>query len=171
MLRLSRMSPPPATARISTPVGTVELVAAGEALVSARIHARPLDERHDAGNRVLDESVAQMRDWFSGARKAFDLPLAPAETAEGAALRAGIASIPYGETLTYGALGERIGHIARAVGQACKTNPFPIIIPCHRVVSTSGPEYYSAGQGKRTKTWLLDFEYDHLPPEKRTRLI
>lgn len=171
MLRLSLMSPPPATARISTPVGTVELVAAGETLVSARIHARPLDERHDAGNSVLDESVAQMRDWFAGARKAFDLPLAPPESAEGATLRAGIASIPYGETQTYGALGERIGHIARVVGQACKTNPFPIIIPCHRVVSTSGPEYYSAGQGKRTKTWLLDFEYDHLPPEKRTRLI
>jgi methylated-DNA-[protein]-cysteine S-methyltransferase len=57
------------------------------------------------------------------------------------------------------------------VGQACKSNPFPIIIPCHRVVSASGTEYYSGGNGPRTKTWLIDFEQDHLPPEKRTRLI
>lgn len=165
------MNAAPATARISTPVGTVELKAEGGFLLSCRIHARAGEERHDGGNAVLDESVLQMRQWFAGERTGFDLPLLPLDSDEAATLRAGIAAIPYGETLTYGEVAARTGSIARAVGQACKTNAYPLIIPCHRVTSTSGPEYYSAGAGPRTKTWLLDFEYDHLPPEKRTRLI
>lgn len=165
------MSASPATARISTPIGMVELKADGDVLVSCRIHARPGEERHDAGNAVLDESVAQMRQWFAGERMDFDLPLLPLDSEEGVTLRAGIAAIPYGETATYGEVAQRTGSIARAVGQACKTNAYPLIIPCHRVTSTNGPEYYSAGAGPRTKTWLLDFEYDHLPPEQRTRLI
>jgi methylated-DNA-[protein]-cysteine S-methyltransferase len=73
-------------------------------------------------------------------------------------LRAGIAGVPYGETLTYGALARLIDSAPRAVGQACKRNPFPIIIPCHRVTSASGPEHYSGGAGISTKAWLLDFE-------------
>jgi methylated-DNA-[protein]-cysteine S-methyltransferase len=44
------------------------------------------------------------------------------------------------------------------VGQACRRNPFPIIIPCHRVTSTSGREFYSGGEGPRTKAWLIAFE-------------
>ena len=125
----------------------------------------------DSAHPLLGVVITQMRDWFAGARQTFDLPLAPLNSAEGEKLRAGIASIPYGQTQTYGALADHIGSVARAVGQACKTNPFPLIIPCHRVTSTSGPEFYSGGDGPRTKTWLLDFEYTHLPPGLRTRLI
>jgi methylated-DNA-[protein]-cysteine S-methyltransferase len=161
----------PATARIATPIGMVELVAEGAVLISCKIGKQSGADHRDSGNPALDQAVSQMRDWFAGKRRDFDLPLAPSVSEEGANLRAGIAAIPYGETLTYGTLGESIGTAARAVGQACKTNPFPIIIPCHRVTSAAGPEYYSAGDGPRTKSWLLDFEYAHLPPEKRTRLI
>jgi methylated-DNA-[protein]-cysteine S-methyltransferase len=149
----------------------ITLVAEGDMLISCRIGRQSGADHCDSGNEVLDEAARQMRDWFAGKRRAFDLPLAPLASDEGARLRAGIAEIPYGETLTYGALGERVGSVARAVGQACKTNPFPIIIPCHRVTSSAGPEYYSGGDGPRTKTWLLDFEYAHLPAERRMRLI
>ena len=102
---------------------------------------------------------------------AFDRQAYTFSPPEAARLRAGIAAIPFGETRTYGAVADATGSIARAVGQACKTNAFPIIIPCHRVTSAAGPEYYSAGDGPRTKTWLLDYEYAQLPLEKRTRLI
>lgn len=162
-----------ATVRLESPLGIISLVADDVHLLGVRISrdGAPASARNAVENPILDLARLQLSQWFAGQRTDFDLPLAPQGTAEGEVLRAGIASIPYGETMTYGALAAQTGSVARAVGQACKTNPFPLIIPCHRVVSTAGPEYYSAGDGPRTKTWLLDFEYDHLPPEKRTRLI
>ncbi len=170
------MPGPIATARIESPVGRLILAADADHLVSIKFigNAAALPfaviER-DAHNNILEEAVGQLERWFSGDLQAFSLPLLPLGTPEGDALRAGIAAIPYGETRTYGALGETIGSVARAVGQACKTNSYPIVIPCHRVTSAAGPEYYSGGEGPRTKTWLLDFEYANLPPEKRSRLI
>jgi methylated-DNA-[protein]-cysteine S-methyltransferase len=163
-----------ATARIESPIGTLTLSADDMHLRGVRIAGAAVCSARDpgeSGHPILAEACAQLRAWFAGKRQEFDLPLRPLDSPEGTALRAGIASIPFGETLTYGALAARTGSVPRAVGQACKTNSFPIIIPCHRVVSTSGPEYYSGGGGTRTKTWLIDFEYDHLPPEKRTRLL
>jgi len=160
-----------ATARIDSPIGVVAIIADEDALRGVRILAKQRGELPPTRHLLLTEAVLQMRAFFNGALRRFDLPLAPLESEEGAALRAAIAAIPYGETLTYGALATQIGSVARAVGQACKANPYPIIIPCHRVVSTSGPEYYSGGEGPRTKSWLLDFEYANLPPEKRTRLL
>jgi methylated-DNA-[protein]-cysteine S-methyltransferase len=164
-----------ATARMQSPIGLLTITADDQHLLGLRIArggagqsaAMPEPTSHP----LLTHALTQLHAWFSGARQDFDLPLAPLDSSEGERLRAGIASIPYGETQTYGALGDRIGSVARAVGQACKTNAFPLIIPCHRVTSTNGPEYYSGGDGPRTKSWLLDFEYANLPPEKRTRLI
>jgi methylated-DNA-[protein]-cysteine S-methyltransferase len=160
----------PATARIETPIGMVELVAAGDVLTSARIIAGTGMERADQGNSALDCAVDQMRSYFAGQRKSFDLPLETAATEEARRLRLAIASIPFGETETYGALARRSGSIARAVGQACKTNHFPIIIPCHRVISSAGREYYSGGAGPETKAWLIDFEAEH-SHGIRTRLL
>jgi methylated-DNA-[protein]-cysteine S-methyltransferase len=165
------MRAPTATARINSPIGVISMTATYAALTSIRILPREIGEMLANDHPVLVAVVRQMRAYFAGELMCFDLPLAPLDSEEGALLRHGIASIPYGETRTYGALAAETGSIARAVGQACKTNPFPIVIPCHRVVSTSGPEYYSGGDGPRTKTWLNDFEYDHLPPERRTRLL
>lgn len=160
------MNASPATARIKTPVGLVELVALGGVLTSARIDPVVGAEHYDPGNPVLDKAVGQVRDYFTGQRRTFELPLARTSSPRGNDLRAGIASIPYGETLTYGQLAFRIGSSARAVGQACQRNPFPLIIPCHRVTSTGNArEHYSGGAGPETKAWLLDFEAG------RTRLL
>ena len=164
------MSARPATACVETPVGMVELVAGNSVLISARIGAPGGIGRHDADHHLLNEAIAQIVAWFAGQRREFTLPLEPAKTLEAAQLRAAIASVPYGDTSTYGALANRAGSVARAIGQACKTNPFPIIIPCHRIVSASGPEYYSGGKGPETKAWLIDFEADH-SHGIRTRLI
>lgn len=163
-----------ATARIATPLGMIALAANDRHLLGVRI-PRDSAAGQEAGeppaHPLLARAAAQLTEWFEGARMAFDLPLSPCDSEEGERLRAGIAAVPYGETMTYGDVAALTGSVARAVGQACKTNPFPIIVPCHRVVSASGPEYYSGGAGPRTKTWLIDFEHDHLPPDKRTRLL
>jgi methylated-DNA-[protein]-cysteine S-methyltransferase len=157
--KVCRMQSHCAIARITTPIGLVELTADDTVLTGVRID--PKDSRSDhipVGHRLLEAAAEQMRDWFAGNRKAFDLPLAPLATPRGEALRAGIAAIGYGETFTYGQLARQINSAPRAVGQACRRNPFPIIIPCHRVTSTSGQEFYSGGEGPRTKAWLIAFE-------------
>jgi methylated-DNA-[protein]-cysteine S-methyltransferase len=163
------MSGPTATIVMQSPLGPILLAAQGEALIGVKIGA--VNNAGESHHPVLEQAITQLNQWFDGRRHDFDLPLAPLDTAEGTALRAGIAAIPYGETRTYGAVAQQAGSIARAVGGACKTNALPIIIPCHRVISANGPEFYSAGDGPRTKGWLLDFEASNLPPEKRTRLL
>lgn len=167
------MDAPSAIARIESPVGILTLMADTERLLGMRIARAGEHAPHigDLDHPILRQTVDQLTDWFAGKCQTFDLPLLAPASEDGARLRAGIASIPFGETLTYGMLASRTDLVARAVGQACKTNPYPIIIPCHRVVSTSGPEYYSGGNGPRTKSWLLDFEYEISPQSKRTRLI
>jgi methylated-DNA-[protein]-cysteine S-methyltransferase len=148
-----------AIARIITPIGMVELAADGAVLTGVRIDSADKGSGHvPAGHALLETAATQMHDWFAGKRKAFDLPLAPLATPRGEALRAGIAAIGYGETLTYGQLAAWIGSASRAVGQACRRNPFPIIIPCHRVTSAGAQEFYSGGEGPRTKAWLIAFE-------------
>lgn len=159
-----------ATARIQTPLGWLLLSADDAQLTGVRIGVAA-SEAPAPDHRLLREAAAQFQAWFAGRLTEFDLPLAPAPGDDGPKLRAGIAAIPYGETRTYGDVGNAVGAIARAVGQACKTNAFPIIIPCHRVVSAGGQAFYSGGDGPRTKGWLLDFESSNLPPNQRNRLL
>ena len=167
------MRRPTATARVESPLGVLVLTADSDWLTGLRI-PRAVDAGATTGDLdhpALRAAADQLTAWFAGDRQGFDLPLAPAESAKAARLRQGIADIPYGKTMTYGEVAERCGSVARAVGGACKANPFPIIIPCHRVTSATGPEFYSAGSGTRTKSWLIDFEYSNLPHDQRTRLL
>ena len=147
-----------AIAHITSPIGLITVSANDHYLTSVTIGGTPPVTVSRAGHRLLDEACAQIADWFAGTRQNFTLPLAPLASARGNELRAGIAAIAYGQTLTYGALAATLGSAPRAVGQACMRNPFPLIIPCHRVTSASGPEHYSGGDGARTKAWLIGFE-------------
>ena len=105
------------------------------------------------------DAIAQLTAYFEKEFSDFDLPLAPPATLRGQVLRDAIAAIPAGETLSYGALARIAGSAPRAIGQACARNPFPILIPCHRVVGSGGAiGHYSAGRGISTKIWLLDHE-------------
>lgn len=112
----------------------------------------------DAPTPLLHDAITQLRAYFARDLKQFDLPLAPAPTAEAQAIRDVMIAIPYGATATYGDLAMRTCSSARAVGQACGANPLPIIVPCHRVVGADGFGYYSAGDGPATKHWLLAHE-------------
>jgi methylated-DNA-[protein]-cysteine S-methyltransferase len=126
--KVCRMQSLCAIARIATPIGLVELTAGDAVLTAVRIDPSNNSPTYaPAGHALLEAGVMQIADWFAGKRRGFDLPLVPLTTPRGEALRAGIAAIGYGETLTYGALALRIGSAPRAVGQACRRNPFPII--------------------------------------------
>ena len=73
-------------------------------------------------------------------------------------------TIPYGETLTYGEVARAVGKpgAARAVGQALKRNPLPLIIPCHRVVASNGPGGFTSPGGVATKLEMLQWEMKNL---------
>lgn len=148
----------PDHAALATPIGLVRL-RGGAALESLLIE--PAGEEVEAHSPLLREAVQQLRDYFAGRRRSFDLPLAPLASARGMALRDAMIAIPYGATATYSETARRIGSSPRAIGGACRRNPLPILVPCHRVTSASGPEHYSAGAGPDTKAWLLAHERQH----------
>lgn len=146
---------------IASPIGPILIEAGGERLHSLSIlaHGAPEGIGEPAPGSVAAEAAQQLADYFAKRRDDFDLPLAPAPTPRGQALRDAMIAIPIGETLSYGALARIAGSAPRAIGQACARNPFPIVVPCHRVVGSGGTiGHYSGGKGIITKTWLLDHE-------------
>lgn len=108
---------------------------------------------------ALKEPVRQLRAYFAGELKDFDLPLAPKGTEFQQNVWAELCSIPYGETISYGELARRIGNpnASRAVGLANGSNPIPIIIPCHRVIGANG-KLTGYGGGLPIKEKLLALE-------------
>lgn len=108
---------------------------------------------------LLKEAARQLRDYFDGRRKAFDLPLSLHGTAFQLADWEALQAIPYGETRSYGQLAGTVGNpkAARAVGMANHQNPVMIVVPCHRVISGDGSLGGYTG-GLDVKRYLLDLE-------------
>lgn len=147
------------TAIVATPIGTIAIDGDSEQLYRLRILAQNESIQPTGSNPLLKEAEGQLNAWFAGKTRSFDLPLAPMTTSRGTALRAGLIAVRYGETLTYAGLANRLESAPRAIGQLCARNPFPIIVPCHRILSTgNGPQSYSAEDGAITKNWLLVHE-------------
>ncbi|KQS03206.1 cysteine methyltransferase [Sphingomonas sp. Leaf357] len=145
-------------AEIATPIGMVRIIGHAQAVESIEIGSAITDEIQPLYGAVA-AAADQMRAWFAGELRLFDLSLVPPATPRGPALRDAMIAIPYGETMGYGELARTIGSSARAIGQACARNPFPIVVPCHRVLDASGSlGHYSAGAGPITKSRLLDHE-------------
>jgi methylated-DNA-[protein]-cysteine S-methyltransferase len=101
----------------------------------------------------------QLREYFAGTRRRFDLTLAPQGTTFQQTVWRALQDIPYGETTSYGELARRIGDVkaTRAVGLANGANPLAIVIPCHRVIGAGGA-LTGFGGGLPTKRALLDLE-------------
>jgi methylated-DNA-[protein]-cysteine S-methyltransferase len=108
------------------------------------------------------EAARQMRAWLDDAAFSFGLPLRPAGTPFRQRVWARIKDIPRGETRTYGELAAAIGSGPRAVGGACGANPYPVVVPCHRVVAANGGLGGFAGNRDGflldVKRWLLEHE-------------
>jgi methylated-DNA-[protein]-cysteine S-methyltransferase len=104
----------------------------------------------------------QLNEYFAGERETFDLPLKLTGTAFQLAVLDELRRIPYGETLSYRDIAERIGRpkAMRAVGAANGRNPIPIIVPCHRVIGAGG-DLTGFGGGLDTKAALLRLEAEH----------
>ncbi len=156
-------------ARIPSPVGDLLAVAEGGALHAlyffaeralARLRASAAEVRHAPGEFAALES--QLVAYFAGELRDFELPLAPVGSPFEQRVWRELQTIPYGTTTSYGAIARRLGvpNAARAVGTANGRNPIPIIIPCHRVIgSTGGLTGYGGGLAR--KRLLLDLEARH----------
>ena len=144
-------------ASIATPIGLVRVTGTADRIDTIEILATGNAVASDAP--AIRDAIQQLEAYFAGRLTAFDLPLAPSPTERGAILRQGIVDVAYGETASYGALAKAIGSSPRAIGQACARNPFPIVVPCHRILGAGGAlGAYSAGNGPITKSRLLDHE-------------
>jgi methylated-DNA-[protein]-cysteine S-methyltransferase len=104
----------------------------------------------------------QLTEYFAGERKDFDLPLSLSGTEFQVSVLEALQQIPYGETTSYGAIAKQIGRpkAVRAVGAANGRNPIPIIVPCHRVIGSSG-DLTGFGGGLDTKAELLRLEAEN----------
>ena len=152
-------------ATIDTPIGLLAIESDGTSLTRLYWTTEPRDTTGHGCDPLLAEAGKQLNAYLAGNLQSFDLPLAPAATPRGTTLRAAIAAIPYGQTASYGQVARTAGSAARAVGQACARNPFPIIIPCHRVLAARGAlGHYSGGQGVETKLALLRLESSDFHP-------
>ncbi len=149
-----------------TPIG--ELLLAGEADSLSMIGFPKGAMRRDPEtdwiyNEAPFEIVRrQLGEYFTGERKDFDLALSLSGTEFQVAVLEALQRIPYGETISYGAVAKLIGRpkAVRAVGAANGRNPIPIIVPCHRVIGSSG-DLTGFGGGLDTKAALLRLEAEN----------
>jgi methylated-DNA-[protein]-cysteine S-methyltransferase len=152
---------------VDSPYGPLTLVAdsAGALTGLYMEHQRHRPEQHTFGPPDPGPFVpvrAQLDEYFTGRRTTFDLPLAPHGTAFQRTVWQALLDIPYGATVSYGELADRIGRptAARAVGLANGKNPIGVIIPCHRVIGSTGA-LTGYGGGIDRKRRLLTFEAGH----------
>lgn len=140
-----------------TPVGLLEILSDGESLTAIRKYDAA--DKNISGDRLAIEAEKQLREYFAGKRKKFDLPIAPHGTDFRQAVWRALMEIPYGETRSYGEIAAAVGKPSaqRAAGSAIGDNPLLIIIPCHRVIrSDGGLGGFSAGT--EMKEFLLKLE-------------
>lgn len=111
----------------------------------------------DLGRAVAE----QMQRYFSDPCWAFTVPVVTCGTSFQQRVWAVLTGIPPGTTRRYGDIAAALGTGARAVGHACRANPVPVVVPCHRVVASRGLGGYAGvnrGQALRVKAWLLSHE-------------
>jgi len=148
---------------IESPIGRLLVAGDGSALTCIGFDRgrRPVRPAADwtLAERPFREAASELRAYFAGRLRRFDLALKPEGTEFERQVWSALTEIPYGRTISYGELAARIGRptASRAVGLANGRNPLPIVIPCHRVIGANGA-LTGYGGGLETKRWLLSLE-------------
>lgn len=148
---------------MDSPIGEIVLRSDGTSLTGVFTHGpKPKKLRTGKQNpddKVLAKARKELTAYYAGTLKEFKVPLAPEGTPFQQRVWRALLEIPFGETESYGQLARRIGspNAARAVGLANGRNPIAIIIPCHRVIGSSGA-LVGYGGGLPRKKWLLEHE-------------
>ena len=160
---------------LSLECGTVAVVAREGRLIRVCFECSPeavivsIEKFHPEAEQcpqsLTNKALTQLTEYFNGKRHLFDVPLAnDSLTPFACAIQQELIKVPYGSVVSYGELATTAGFpkAARAVGGVMSSNPFPLIVPCHRVVNADGRiGHYSAAHGSRTKSWLIEFEREN----------
>jgi AraC family transcriptional regulator of adaptative response/methylated-DNA-[protein]-cysteine methyltransferase len=156
-----------AAAVYDTVVGPMTIADDGEAIVEIRFGRAPWADSN--GSPLTDRAAAQLGEYFAGERTRFDLPVSPRGTPFQRAVWRALAAIPYGETRSYAQVAAAAGSpgACRAAGTACRENPVPILIPCHRAMGSDGSLRGYAG-GLALKKRLLALEKSEKPTREET---
>src|SRR4051812_17435579 len=148
---------------VQTPIDRLVVASDGSAIVGVWMANAEPDDRQWADrcgtDSLIDEARRRLVAYFAGRLRTFDVPLAPNGTDFQRRVWNALREIPFGTTISYAALARRVSNAAavRAVGAANGRNPIPIIIPCHRVIGSSG-SLTGFGGGLDRKQWLLRHE-------------
>lgn len=154
---------------VESPIGRLMLTSDGTALTGlymnlyrnkpAKLPAFGDDWTQNATIDPLPAAVSQLKEYFAGKRREFNLPLRMAGTPFQQRVWRELTKIPFGETRSYGQLAKRLNNPngSRAVGLANGRNPIAIIVPCHRVIGADG-SLTGFGGGIERKEWLLSHE-------------
>lgn len=149
--------------KINSPIGKITLIANDKALVALYVNDESMPKLKSAllnnDSEILMKAEVQLKEYFKGARKKFDLPLSPEGTDFQNKAWQALCKIPYGKVWSYG---EQAAYLKnpkgqRAVGGANGKNPIPVIIPCHRVIGSTGKLTGFSG-GMEMKIFLLKLE-------------
>ncbi len=138
---------------VDSPLGPLTLVADAVGITALEWREGRRDE-----TPVLRQAALQLTEYFAGKRQDFTVPVRLTCSEFQRSVCAAMSAIRFGKTRTYGDLAGQLGVPAQAIGQACGSNPIPILIPCHRVLGANGLGGYSGDGGVETKVWLLRHE-------------
>lgn len=141
------------------PQGRMTIVDSGGAVVRIGFGVLDVEGSALSPTALTNEAATQLMEYFAGKRRTFSLPLAPKGTPFQKEVWQTLSSIPYGQTRSYADIAAQVGRpkAFRAVGMANNRNPIPIVIPCHRVVGSSG-DMVGYAYGTKIKRYLLELE-------------
>lgn len=151
--------------KYQSPIGKLTIVADDTAIKALYFEARDFTQNDFPGaventnHLLLQKTIKQLDEYFNGRRTDFDLSLAPNGTPFQKSVWKQLQNIPFGEAISYADLALKVGNgnASRAVGGANGRNPIPVIIPCHRVISSDGSLGGFSG-GLNVKEQLLALE-------------
>lgn len=146
-----------------SPLGEIQIAASSQGIVRLALPSqadiRPFDPSWERDDSVAAAAQRQLREYFAGTRKTFDVALDMAGTDFQQTVWQALQTVPWGVTKTYGQLAQQINRpkAVRALGAANGANPVPIIVPCHRIIGANGKLTGYFG-GESIKAYLLTLE-------------
>jgi methylated-DNA-[protein]-cysteine S-methyltransferase len=154
-------------AYFSSPIGTIEIAGTEKEICSVNFVMKKTSPKSEY-SPALKECLRQLDEYFRGKRKIFELQLRVAGTEFQRNVWQALLDVGYGETASYRDIAAAVGKpkAVRAVGNTNRTNPIGIIIPCHRIIGSSG-KLVGYGGGLWRKAWLLRHEQEQAASEKK----
>ncbi|MDH5180851.1 MAG: methylated-DNA--[protein]-cysteine S-methyltransferase [Gammaproteobacteria bacterium] len=146
------------TASMSSPIGRLDIHLEDDVVVAIDIQT---DADATENKRVNHPVLQQLQAYFAGGQSRVDIPIRLSGTPFQLKVWREMQKIPAGKTVSYADIAKRLGSSPRAVGNACRANPIPVIVPCHRVVAKNGLGGYAgstSGVQIDIKKWLLTHE-------------